>query len=46
MNDLLDFDDLPQYPNKRKIESFVEKWPQKIYPEEISNEDKRAFPKK
>lgn len=44
-NVVLDFGDLPQYPNISEIESFVAKGPQTIYPEEIPNDGKTAFPR-
>lgn len=45
-SDILDFGDLPQFPNIREIESFVAKGPQTIYPEQMPNDGKRAFPRK
>lgn len=44
-NDVLDFRDLPQYPNISEIESFVANRPKTIYLEEIPNYGKTAFPR-
>lgn len=42
-SDILDFGDLPQFPNIREIESFVAKGPQTIYSGQMQNDGKRAF---